>query len=69
VPKGKKQKAADHKQHMKLQREKELKRKERRNTRANIHQRLKITSARFCESALVEFDFINPLNAMLHYES
>jgi len=31
VPKGKKEKAADHKQHMKLQREKELKRKERRN--------------------------------------
>jgi hypothetical protein len=31
VAKGKKEKAADHKQHMKLQREKELKRKERRN--------------------------------------
>jgi len=32
VPEGKKQRALDHKQHMKLQREKELKRKERRNT-------------------------------------
>jgi hypothetical protein len=32
VPKGKKQKALDHKQHMKLQREKELKRKEKRGT-------------------------------------
>jgi hypothetical protein len=32
VPKGKKEKATDHKQHMKLQREKELKRKERRDT-------------------------------------
>lgn len=32
MPKGKKQKAMDHKQHMKLQREKELKKKERRNT-------------------------------------
>jgi hypothetical protein len=31
LPKGKKEKAADHKQHMKLQRAKELKRKERRN--------------------------------------
>ncbi len=31
MPKGKKEKAADHKQHMKLQRDKELKRKERRN--------------------------------------
>jgi len=31
VAKGKKEKAADHKQNMKLQREKELKRKERRN--------------------------------------
>jgi hypothetical protein len=31
VPKGKKQKAADHKQHMKSQRDKELKRKEKRN--------------------------------------
>jgi hypothetical protein len=31
VPKGKKEKAADHKHHMKLQRAKELKRKERRN--------------------------------------
>jgi hypothetical protein len=31
VPKGKKQKALDHKQHMKLQREKELKRKEKRD--------------------------------------
>jgi len=31
VPKGKKKKAIDHKQHMKLQRDKELKRKERRN--------------------------------------
>jgi hypothetical protein len=30
VPKGKKEKAIDHKQHMKLQRDKELKRKERR---------------------------------------
>ena len=32
MPKGKKQKALDHKQHMKLQREKELKRKEKRDT-------------------------------------
>ena len=32
MPKGKKQKTMDHKQHIKLQREKELKRKERRNT-------------------------------------
>ena len=32
MPEGKKQRALDHKQHMKLQREKELKRKERRNT-------------------------------------
>ncbi len=32
MPKGKKQKAMDHKQHLKLQREKELKKKERRNT-------------------------------------
>jgi hypothetical protein len=31
VPKGKREKAADHKQHMKLQKDKELKRKERRN--------------------------------------
>jgi hypothetical protein len=31
VPKGKKEKAMDHKHHLKLQREKELKRKERRN--------------------------------------
>jgi hypothetical protein len=31
VPKGKKQKAVDHEHHMKLQRDKELKRKERRN--------------------------------------
>jgi hypothetical protein len=31
VPKGKKQKAVDHQQHLKMQREKELKRKERRN--------------------------------------
>jgi hypothetical protein len=31
VPKGKKEKAIDHKHHMKLQREKELKRKERRD--------------------------------------
>ena len=31
MPKGKKEKAIDHKQHMKLQRDKELKRKERRN--------------------------------------
>jgi hypothetical protein len=31
VGKGKKEKAADHKQHLKLQREKELKKKERRN--------------------------------------
>jgi hypothetical protein len=31
VPKGKKEKAMDHKHHMKLQRDKELKRKERRN--------------------------------------
>ena len=32
MPKGKKQKAIDHKQHMKLQRDKKLKRKERRDT-------------------------------------
>jgi hypothetical protein len=31
VPKGKKEKATDHKRHMKLQREKELKRKEKRS--------------------------------------
>ena len=31
MPKGKKEKAMDHKQHVKLQREKELKRKEKRN--------------------------------------
>jgi hypothetical protein len=31
VPKGKKEKAMDHKQHMKLQRDKEQKRKEKRN--------------------------------------
>ena len=31
MPKGKKEKAMDHKRHMKLQREKELKRKEKRN--------------------------------------
>ena len=31
MPKGKKQKALDHKQHMKLQRDKELKRKEKRS--------------------------------------
>jgi hypothetical protein len=31
VGKGKKQKALDHKQHMKSQREKELKKKEKRN--------------------------------------
>jgi len=31
VPKGKKEKAMDHNQHMKLQREKEMKRKEKRN--------------------------------------
>jgi hypothetical protein len=31
VPKGKKQKAMDHEHHMKLQRDKELERKERRN--------------------------------------
>jgi len=31
MPKGKKEKAIDHKQHMKSQREKELKRKEKRN--------------------------------------
>jgi hypothetical protein len=31
VPKGKKEKAIDHKHHMKSQRDKELKRKERRN--------------------------------------
>ncbi len=31
MPKGKKEKAMDHKQHMKSQRDKELKRKERRN--------------------------------------
>jgi hypothetical protein len=31
VPKGKKEKAMDHKRHMKLQRDKELKRKEKRS--------------------------------------
>ena len=31
MPKGKKEKAMDHKQHMKLQREKEQKRKEKRS--------------------------------------
>ena len=31
MPKGKKEKAMDHKQHMRLQREKEQKRKEKRN--------------------------------------
>lgn len=31
MPKGKKEKAMDHKRHMKLQKDKELKRKERRN--------------------------------------
>jgi hypothetical protein len=31
VPKGKNEKAMDHKRHMKLQREKELKRKEKRS--------------------------------------
>jgi hypothetical protein len=31
MPKGKKEKAMGHKHHMKLQRDKELKRKERRN--------------------------------------
>jgi len=31
VPKGKREKAMNHKQHMKSQREKELKRKEKRN--------------------------------------
>ena len=31
MPKGKKHKALDHKAHMKLQREKELKRKEKRS--------------------------------------
>jgi hypothetical protein len=31
VPKGKKEKAIDHKHHKKLERDKELKRKERRN--------------------------------------
>jgi hypothetical protein len=31
VPKGKKEKAMDHKRHMKLQKEKELKRKEKRS--------------------------------------
>jgi hypothetical protein len=31
VPKGKKEKAIDHKHHMKSQRDKELKKKERRN--------------------------------------
>jgi hypothetical protein len=31
MPKGKKEKAMDHKQHVKLQRDKELKRKEKRN--------------------------------------
>jgi hypothetical protein len=32
VPKGKKQKAIDHEHHLKVQREKELKRKEKRDT-------------------------------------
>jgi len=38
VPKGKKQKAVDHERHMRMQRDKELKRKERRNAElpANI---------------------------------
>ena len=31
MPKGKKERAVDHKHHMKLQRDKELKRKERQN--------------------------------------
>jgi hypothetical protein len=31
VPKGKKEKAMDHKQHVKMQREKEQKRKDKRN--------------------------------------
>ena len=31
MPKGKKEKVMDHKAHMKLQREKELKKKEKRN--------------------------------------
>jgi hypothetical protein len=31
MPKGKREKAMDHEHHMKLQRDKELKRKERRN--------------------------------------
>ena len=31
MPKGKKEKASDHKQHMKLQRDKEQKRKEKRH--------------------------------------
>jgi hypothetical protein len=31
MPKGKKEKALDHKQHIKSQRDKELKRKEKRN--------------------------------------
>jgi hypothetical protein len=31
VPKGKKDKAMDHKHHLKLQRDKELKKKEKRN--------------------------------------
>jgi hypothetical protein len=31
VPKGKKEKAADHKHHMKMQRDKEQKRKDKRN--------------------------------------
>ena len=31
MPKGKKEKAMDHKHHVKLQRDKELKKKERRN--------------------------------------
>jgi hypothetical protein len=31
MPKGKKEKAIDHNQHMKSQREKEMKRKEKRN--------------------------------------
>jgi hypothetical protein len=31
VPKGKKEKAIDHKRHMKLQRDKELKKKEKRS--------------------------------------
>jgi hypothetical protein len=43
MPKGKKEKTMDHKQHMKFQRDKELKRKERRNVQlpAEYHKHKK----------------------------